>query len=377
MNLAVRDLWHNFSRFLLTCIGLGLLLGVVQSMVGIYRGIVVEGATMARAAGADLWVVEAGSRGPFAASSRIPGDTREAVARIHGVEAAGSLTYQSVEGLHAGREIRLYLVGYELGRPGGPSAIAAGRNIARSHYEVVLDRRAGVGVGERIKLGRNYFTVVGLTEKLVSSGGDPAAFVTLLDSQELQFELAPPAARRELARGPGTATTDTVNAVVARVRAGVPADLVAATVRRWKHLAALTEAEQESVLTRSVVERAARQIGLFTVILMLVSTVVISLIVYTMTLDKRREIATLKLIGAPDRRIVGMIIQQALAMGLIGLFFGMVMVNLIVDFFPRRVVLLLPDGLVLAGIVVVVCLLASTISVRYALKIDPATALAG
>ncbi|KAB7740387.1 FtsX-like permease family protein [Parvibaculum sedimenti] len=112
-------------------------------------------------------------------------------------------------------------------------------------------------------------------------------------------------------------------------------------------------------------------------ILMLVATAIIALIAYTMTLDKRREIATLKLIGAPDRRIVGLIIQQALAMGIIGLLFGAVMVNAIVGYFPRRVVLQLRDGLVLAGIVVLVRLLASTISVRYVLKIDSATALAG
>ena len=42
MNLAWRDIRHNFGRFLLTCAGLALLLGVVQSMVGIYRGVVAE-----------------------------------------------------------------------------------------------------------------------------------------------------------------------------------------------------------------------------------------------------------------------------------------------------------------------------------------------
>lgn len=377
MNLALRDLRHNFSRFLLTCVGLGLLLGVVLSMIGIYRGLVVEGATMALATGADLWVVESGTRGPFAESSRIPGDTREAVARLYGIEAAGSVTYQSAEASHAGRQIRMYVVGFEPGRPGGPLAIVAGRGIARSHYEMVVDRSAGLAIGEQAQLGRNMFTIVGLTENLVGSGGDPAAFITLRDSQELQFELAPPAARRELARGADGTATDMVNAVVARVEPNVSPGDVSATARRWKHLAALTEAEQEDVLTRSVVERASRQIGLFTAILMLVSTVIIALIVYTMTLDKRREIATLKLIGAPDRRIVALIVQQALAMGMIGLMFGVVMVNAIVDYFPRRVVLQLQDGLVLAGIVALVCLVASTISVRYALRIDPATALAG
>ena len=92
MNLAYRDIRHGFGRFILTCIGLGLLLGVVLAMIGIYRGLVVDALTIARAPAVDLWIVEANTRGPFAEASRIPGDVREAVARIAGVESAGGIT---------------------------------------------------------------------------------------------------------------------------------------------------------------------------------------------------------------------------------------------------------------------------------------------
>ncbi|MCB1550006.1 MAG: ABC transporter permease, partial [Hyphomicrobiaceae bacterium] len=85
MNLAFRDIRHNLGRFLLTCVGLGLLLGVVLAMIGIYRGLVVDALTIARAPAVDLWVVEANTRGPFAEASRVPGDVREAIARIAGV----------------------------------------------------------------------------------------------------------------------------------------------------------------------------------------------------------------------------------------------------------------------------------------------------
>jgi putative ABC transport system permease protein len=377
MNLAVRDIRHNLGRFLLTCVGLALLLGIVLSMIGIYRGLVFEALTVARAPAVDLWVVEANTRGPFAEASRIPGDTREAVARISGVIDAGAVNFQSVETEHAGRKLRLYLIGYELGRPGGPAGIVEGRPIARSRFELVADRGAGLQVGERLKLGRETFEVVGLTSRQVSSGGDPVVFVTLRDSQKLQFDLAPPAARRELARGAGAATIDIVNAVLARIDPNVPAAAVADSVRRWKHLGALTQSEQETILSRSVIERARRQIGLFTSILLLVSTVIIALIIYTLTMDKIRDIATLKLIGAPDRTIVGLIVQQALAIGAIAFLFGGLLIRLIVDYFPRRVLLQVEDAAALAAVVMVVCLVASGLGVRLALKVDPATALGG
>lgn len=377
MNLAVRDIRHNFGRFVLTCFGLSLLLGIVMSMLGIYRGLVAEALTVARAPGVALWVVEANTRGPFAEASRVPGDVREAVARVAGVVEAGAVTYQSAETEYSSRKLRIYVIGYELGRPGGPAHIVQGRSIARSRYELVADRSTGLDVGQRLRLGRQDFEVVGLTSDQVSSGGDPVVFITLRDSQKLQFELAPPAARRELARGAADANSDIVNAVIARVSAHVPVASVADGVRRWKHLAALTQAEQETILSRSVIERARRQIGLFTALLLIVSTVIISLIIYTLTIDKMKEIATLKLIGAPDRTIIGLIVQQALAMGTIGFAFGALLILSIKDGFPRRVLIEAPDVVALGAAVVVVCILASSMGVRFALKVDPATALGG
>ena len=377
MNLAYRDIRHNLGRFLLTCFGLSLLLGVVLSMIGIYRGLVEDALTLVRTPTVDVWVVESGTRGPFAESSRIPGDTREAIARLQGVSAAGSVTYQSVETRRGSAKLRLYVVGYEPGRPGGPDRITTGRPIGRSHYEMVADKRTGLSPGNRVELGRDTFTVVGLTNGQVSSGGDPVIYITLKDSQQLQFELAPPAARREIARGSGTGDTDTINAVVARVSPNVSPESVAEAARRWKHLAAMSLAEQELILTRSVVERARKQIGLFTALLLIVSAVIIALILYTMTMDKLREIATLKLIGAPDRAIVGLILQQALAMGVIGFSFGALLISTVKDYFSRRVILQPEDGLALAAAVILVCVLSSALGVRLALKVDPATALGG
>jgi putative ABC transport system permease protein len=377
MNLAYRDVRHSWFRFLLTCVGLGLLLGVVLAMIGIYRGLVVDALTIARAPAIDLWVVESGTRGPFAEASRVPGDTREAVARISGVLAAGSLTYQTVEAAYQARKLRLYVIGYEPGRPGGPPLLITGRGIARSHFELVADRTAGLDLGDRLSLGRNTFTVVGLTQNQVNSGGDPAVYITLLDAQKLQFDLAPPAARIQLARGAGGASRDTVNAVVARVMPGATSEGVAEAVRRWKHLAAITQAEQEAILSLSLVDRARRQIGLFTSLLLVVSAVIIALIIYTMTMEKLKQIATLKLIGAPDRVIVGMIVQQALALGFIGFAIGAALIVNIKDYFPRRVVLEPDNVLVLGLIVFAVCIASSGLGVRAALRVDPATALGG
>lgn len=377
MNLAFADIRHRLGRFLMTCLGLGLLMGVALSMVGIYRGVVAEALALTRSLEADLWVVEAGTRGPFAESSRIPGDVREMTARLPGVAAAGAITLRTAEIRAPHGVIRAQVMGYEPGRPGGPHALEAGRGLGGARFEMVADARAGLAPGAAVLLGGDRYRVVGTTRGLVASGGDPLVFITLRDSQDLQFKLAPPAARRALAAGAAGGSTDTVNAVIARLHTAADRDGVAETVRRWKHLAALTDAEQEELLTRSVVNRARMQLGMFTVVLLFVSAVIIALIIYTMTMDKLREIATLKLIGAPDRTIVGLVLQQAMLLGAVGYAAAVAIVFATRDRFPRAVELGPTEVGAMAAVIGAICVLGSLVSIRAALRIEPQQALGG
>ena len=377
MNLAIKDIRHGLFRFVLTCFGLGLLMTVVLAMIGIYNGLVADALAVVKAPAADIWVVEAGTQGPFAEASSIPADTRDAVARMPGVAEAGAITYQTIEAAHAGQTLRLYVIGFEPGRPGGPQRIVEGRGLGTSHFELLADRKTGLVLGDSIRLGRDRFNVVGLVEDAMNSGGDPAVYVTLGDALSLQTALDPAAARVQVARGDKGIRPATVAAVIARLEPGADVALLTATVRQWKHLAALSQIEQEDLLLASVVDRARRQIGLFLGILLSVSAVVIALIIYTMTMEKLKQIATLKLIGAPDRTIVALIVQQAMILGVSGLGIGLALILLVKDNFPRRVVLEPFNALVLTGIILVVCLIASGLGVRAALKVDPATALGG
>ncbi|PKN29951.1 MAG: ABC transporter permease, partial [Deltaproteobacteria bacterium HGW-Deltaproteobacteria-21] len=66
MNLSVKDIRHNLGRFLLTSIGIGMLLMIVMGMVGIYRGLIQDATLLIDSIGADLWIVQLHTKGPFA-----------------------------------------------------------------------------------------------------------------------------------------------------------------------------------------------------------------------------------------------------------------------------------------------------------------------
>ena len=396
MNLAYRDVRYRLGRFLLTALGVGLLLGTVMAMGGIYRGLVEDALSLVRAPGADLWVVQKDTNGPFAETSRVPEDVYRAIETIPGVREASPIAFQSLQ-FRVGRTLfRVQLVGHRPGRVGGPAAVAAGRPMVRGRYEMLLDRKAGVPLETQIRIGRLTFTVVGLTEGIVSSAGDPVAFVSLRDAQEIQFLKSNEAIRNERARlaaglranpalaavsvddlAPLLQDTHLANAILVRLEPWADRHVVAARIERWNHYRAMPTEEQEEILAKSVVERARQQILLFRIILLSVSTVVIAMVIFTMTLEKTRDIATLKIIGAPDRTIASLILQEALTLGLLGYGLGAVLISLTYDFFPRRVAILPFDQYVLLGIVMIICVLASLFGIRRALRVSPTLALGG
>ncbi len=170
-------------------------------------------------------------------------------------------------------------------------------------------------------------------------------------------------------------SNDQINAVIAKVSPYVPIKEVAAALSRWKHLTTLTQDQQETLLSKFVIEKARNQQRLIMVLLIIVSAVIIALIVYTLTMDKVRSIATLKFVGAPDRTIIGLIVQQALSMGIFGYFAGLALVLIFQPYFPRRLVLDPTSVAIVFAITIVICLAASTLGIRLALKVDPAEAL--
>ena len=79
------------------------------------------------------------------------------------------------------------------------------------------------------------------------------------------------------------------------------------------------------------------QMSPFRILRVLNAGIVIGLIIYTFTLDNIMEIAALKLLGAQGRRSCGMIVQQAIFMGVLGTIIGGVLEQASEPYFPRRV----------------------------------------
>ena len=91
ISLAGRDILHAWGKFVLTGIGLGLLIGVTLTMAGVYRGMVDDARALLDNSGADLWVVQKDTLGPYAEPSSISDDVYRTILALPGVLQASNV----------------------------------------------------------------------------------------------------------------------------------------------------------------------------------------------------------------------------------------------------------------------------------------------
>ena len=404
MNLARKDVWHNRGRFALTTLGVGTLLMIVMGMAGIYRGFVYEATLLVDSIGADLWIVQRDTRGPFAEVSRVPRSLADRVAAVPGVENARAFVHHMVQREHADEPLRMAVLGLDWPIDRGEwLPLCAGRPLAQNHFEMVADRSLGLRLGDVLRLGKDTYCVVGLTNGMTDNGGNGFAFFSERDARAIQFDEPGEAIRLEraarrarmeqfdigqteprLIERAGGLVADIpvllpgqVSAVIARTAPGADLQAVLATLNSWTDVTAFTREQQSDLLVRGIVEKARRQLGLFRTLLTIVSAIIMALILYTLTLDKLHDIALLKLIGAPDQTILGLILQQAVVMGAFGYAIAYGLGQVLFPYFPRLVVLSGDDLLRLGLIVLGISVLASLLGIWKALRVEPNVALLG
>lgn len=404
MNLASRDIRHNIGRFSLTTLGVGVLLMIVMGMAGIYRGLVYEATLLVDSIGADVWIVQRATRGPFAEISRVPRSLADRVAAVPGVENARAFVYHTLQRERGGKPLRMAVLGLDWPVDRGTwLPIVAGRPLAQNHFEIVADRSLGLRLGEVLRLGKDTYRVVGQTKGMTDTGGNGFAFFSERDARAVQFDQPGEAIRLDRAvRRSRTESVDLgqtepalieragglianipvllpgqVSAVIARMRPGANQQSVLDTLNSWTDVTAFTREQQSDLLLRGVVEKARRQLGLFRTLLTIVSALIMALILYTMTLDKLHDIALLKLIGAPNRTILGLILQQAVVMGALGYVIAYGLGLLLFPYFPRRVLLTNDDLLQLCLMVLGISVVASFLGIWKALRVEPNVALMG
>lgn len=399
MELAFKDIRRHLGKFLATIAGVAMLLAIVLVMNGIYRGNIEDGVWLIDNTATDLWVVERGRGGPFNEPSRIPLDSYRSVAATPGVALASPVILHTAQREigPAAKSQQFTVIGYDVfGGLGGPGRLVEGRPIEAPHWEMVADAKLGLRVGDAVALGNDRYTVVGITRGAVDAGGNPLVYLSLPDAQKVQFDQdkrAIVAARaaslqkleRQGIRGEQaerllpllSGTGGTINAVLVRLQPGADGARVARHIRDWLYFNVYTTEEERALMIEGRLSRMSAVLGLFRSLLVLVSIVIIALIVYVLTIEKIRSIATLKLIGAPNHLIVRLIMTQSMLLTLGGFVLAYLLRELIAPRFPRTLAFVPQETAITFAVMLVGGVLASLLAVWHAMRTPPQLALGG
>jgi hypothetical protein len=151
ISLAGRDILHAWGKFVFTGIGLGLLIGVTLTMAGVYRGMVDDAKVLLDNSGADLWVVQQDTLGPYAESSSLQDDTYRGILTMAGVARAANVTYLTMQ---VRRRRRRRGAGHGGGRHARRPGIRASRLSGRRPPSHPQPLRGGGRHRHRLQAGR-------------------------------------------------------------------------------------------------------------------------------------------------------------------------------------------------------------------------------
>ena len=351
--LTLRDLQFRAVRFGIAIIGTSLVFAMVLLMSGLSNQFRIEPHTVVDAVGADHWIVDAGATGAFTAAKpieasladdlRTGGATAEPVVITRSVITTGPSDADKKDVVVFG-----YVTSSELGAP----EIKTGSPIA-STGQVVVSKETGLAEGDSTKIGDETFSVRGITQSTIT-GGTPLVFMDVADARKLAFANQPQGA-------PELATAIVVKGDLKSVPSGT------------KSLS--PDATAEDALRP--LKKPVGAIDVVQILLWLVAATIIGAVVYLSALERRRDFAVLKAVGASSRGLLAGLATQSIIIALVAAVVATGIQMALVPFFPIPVQVPVNAYVRLPILALLAGALASLGGLRKAVNVDPALAFAG
>ena len=344
--ITARDLRYRWRQFLIAVLGTGLTFALALDLTGMSQGFRTEARRAVSSIGADAWLVPAGVSGPFTSFSVMPAATAEKVAAMSGVRRADALVIFPTTVGKAPSPRGVGMIGYVPGGIGSPD-VSSGRPAERSG-EIVTDSALHARLGDHLTVGGEPFVVVGVVHDRTYFAGVPLVFATLGDTQRIAFGAQP------------------LSSVV--VTEGVPAEGLA-------DLTLLSNQEVRRDLLRPLAN-PTQTIDNTRLFMWAVAALIVGAVTYLSVLERLRDLAVLKAVGATSRSIVMTVCTEAVAVSLLAAALAAVLANVLRPAFQVPLDITAGAYVALPLVAIVVGMLASLVAIRRAVRVDPALAFA-
>ena len=359
--IARRNLLAEKTRFLVAVGGVAFAVFLIVLIQSLFLGFRQSAGAIIEDLPFQLWVVQEGTFDLYHSTSLLPEQYAQRVAAVPRVAAVQPIRGRQIRVDVNGEPERefFFAFGQPIGEVGsshllGLEALPASGQLVVSQG---LAQKHGIEPGEPLRIGGRQFTVIGTTGE--SAGFRSFSFMNAEDAG-LLFGLNGSINYLTVALDDAAAAPQVAQAIEARLP-GV------------------------DVLSRQeFADRSRAEIDVFTPVLAVVMTIgfvvgaaIISLTIYTATIEKARDFGVMKALGASRWHLYGMVTYQAVAVGLLGFALG---VPLAIGA-SRATSIIVPEFITLfqwqaiigvLGVVLVMSLAASYLPIHRIARIEPA-----
>lgn len=374
--VARRNLLYDPVRFAATLIGVTCAVLLMTAQIGVYVGFMKSASQIVDHAGADLWMVKAGTVN-FDSASPFSERKLEQARAVRGVVRTAPLVHAwGFLALPAGRTELVELIGFDPRTgAGGPWRLREGRIAdlaARDGFIVdasFLERLGGLRVGERAEYFGRSVELVAISDGVSSLTTYPIVFTSIRSARAISGFLRP----------------DETNFGL------IWLDPALSAVERGRALAELRAIPGIEVHTREAYSRLTRRywtletgfgtaFGVAILLGFAVGVVIVGQTIYAATVHHLREYGTLKAMGATNGDLYRIVFHQALASAVAGYLLGAGATLLVVRLYVRIGVKVEVTAATMAAMLaatLLMCFLASLLSVRRLARLEPALVFRG
>jgi len=373
--LARRNLFHDKVRFAVTLTGIVFALVLIIIQFGLFLGFTTTTSNNIDHSNADLWIVFRGV-GYFDTARDFSEQKLYQVLATPGVERAEK--YMQAFGRWKrpdGRIESIQVIGFHPGRGlGEPWNVVQG-SVADLKQEdsVLVDElyREKLGVekiGDRVEIGDHRARVVGFTRGIRSFTTSPFVYAAFKNSLDYTNP---------------TSSEDRTAYILVKAAAGVaPKELQKQLSERLTDVDIYTMAEFSRKTRFYWMFTTGAGLAVLTAALMglVVGVAVVAQTIYAATMDHIREYGTLKAMGATNRYLYRVLIEQAVWSAVLGYGLAMIVAHFIVDASAKGGAVILMPWSMSAGMLVlavVMCIAAALVSINKVTRIDPAMVFRG
>ena len=369
---AWKNLINERTRLILTLVGVTFAVVLMFFDLGVYLGFVRASTVLIDNAQADIWITIQNNPN-FDAARPFPERKLWTVRQVSGVLWAEPIAKSwALLKLRNGGTDTVMMVGFDPdSKIGWPWKLKEGSTAALKVDDTIIfdesasDKLGGIAIGDRLEIVDTQVKVVGLSQEARTFTTYPVAFTNYATAKKLSTTL------RQM-------SGDNTSFIVVKVAPGVEVDRVVQDIRQAVSGVDVFSKSDFAWRTRSYwILQTGMGVGFGIVALLsfLIGTVIVGQTIYTATLERLREFGTLKAMGATNGDILVVILSQALINAVAGFLIACGVVTLAAQWYQGLGLNMVTSRslqIAMLGITIVMCLTASTLSIRKAFSVDPA-----